>query len=127
WPVSLAAENCTPGNLLFMSQSPVAGTPLGLGQHTIRVTVTDASGNSAATEISLTVADTTAPAILSTPRAVAVSVGANCQAAVPNVLSSVTAADNCTPANVLVMSQSPAAGTPLGLGQHTIRVTVTDV
>src|SRR5437762_2410081 len=81
---------------------------------------TAASGNSAATDVSLTVADTTAPAILSMPGAIAVSVGAKCQAAVPNVLPAVTAADNCTPANSLVMSQSRAAGTLLPTGMYVL-------
>src|SRR5207302_10149017 len=63
---------------------------------------------------------------LSTPAAIILSADANCQAAVPNVLAGVTATDNCTPANQLVISQNPAAGTLLGIGQYTIAVTVSD-
>jgi len=42
-----------------------------------------------------------------------ISVNANCLAGVPNVLPAIVASDNCTPANLLTMSQSPAAGTML--------------
>src|SRR5206468_3677269 len=103
-----------------------AGAFLGLGQHTILVTVTDASGNSTSTNVSFRVADTTAPAILSAPGPLTSSADGNCQAAVPNVLANVSATDSCTPANLLVMTQNPAAGTVLGHGQNIITVTVAD-
>jgi hypothetical protein len=38
----------------------------------------------------------------------------------------VVASDNCTPANALVISQNPQAGTLVSSGSHTITVTVTD-
>src|SRR2546430_12548117 len=44
----------------------------------------------------------------------------------PNVLAGVTVSDNCSPANAIALNQSPAAGTLLGLGPHTITVTATD-
>src|SRR6184192_4157803 len=122
----VASDNCTPANQLVMTQSPVAGTLLGLGQYTITVTVSDASGNSATANVSFKMVDTTAPSIVSAPAAISASVDNNCQAAVPNVLANVVASDNCTPANQLVMTQSPVAGTLLGLGQYTITVTVPD-
>jgi probable HAF family extracellular repeat protein len=122
----VATDNCTPANQLTLSQSPAAGTFLGTGQHTITVTVTDASGNSSTATVSFTVADTTAPTIISTPAPITVSADANCQGVVPNVLPNVVATDNCTPANQLVLSQSPSAGTVVGPGQSTITLTVTD-
>ncbi|HWX21348.1 MAG TPA: HYR domain-containing protein [Candidatus Binatia bacterium] len=122
----VATDNCTPANQLAITQSPAAGTPLGTGAHIITVTVADAAGNSSTANVSVTVADTTAPSILNTPGPITISADAHCQAAVPNVLPNVAAADNCTPANQLAMSQSPAAGTVVGTGQYTITVTVTD-
>ena len=38
----------------------------------------------------------------------------------------VVATDNCTPVGQLVITQTPAAGTLVGTGSHTITVTVTD-
>src|SRR5262249_44088158 len=96
-----ASDNCTPGNQLILDPNPAAGTMLGVGQYLIAVTATDASGNTTGTNVLLTVVDKTAPTVLSVPGVVTVLVGANCQAAVPNVLSSIVASDNCTPANQL--------------------------
>src|SRR5439155_1243661 len=98
---------------------------VGLGPHTITVTATDAAGNSARCTTSFTVTDSTPPTV-TCPAATSASAGANCQAAVPNVLSGVTVSDNCTSAGSITLSQSPAAGTMVGLGPHTITVTATD-
>jgi hypothetical protein len=123
----VASDNCTPANLLVTTQTPAAGTTLGLGAHLITMTVKDTAGNTSTANISFTVVDTTAPSILSSPASLTVSADANCQAAVPNVLASIVASDNCTPANLLVKTQTPAAGTILGHGSYTITVTVKDV
>jgi probable HAF family extracellular repeat protein len=125
-PNIVATDNCTPANALVITQSPAAGTLVGLGQHTITVTVTDAAGNPASGTLSFTVADTTAPTITSLPAPITVSADANCQGTVPSVVGGVAANDNCTPANALVITQNPVAGTILGLGQYTIVVTVKD-
>jgi len=42
------------------------------------------------------------------------------------VIPEIVAADNCTPANQLVITQSPAAGSVIAAGQNMITVTVTD-
>src|SRR5207253_555142 len=74
----------------------------------------------------LKIVDTTAPVILSAPSSVTVSVGANCQGTVPNLLANVLANDNCTPAGQLVLSQSPAAGMMLGKGSYPVTISVSD-
>ncbi len=122
----VASDNCTPANALVISQSPAAGASLGLGSYNIVVTVKDASGNASTTSVTLNVVDTTAPVISSSPATVAVSAGANGKGIVPNVLGSIVASDNCTPANALVLSQSITAGTQLSLGTYNIVVTVKD-
>src|SRR5204862_480071 len=100
-------------NAFTLSQSPVAGTLVGLGAHTITVTATDAAGNSATCATTFTVTDATMPT-MSCPAPTSASAGANCQAAVPDVLSGVTASDNCSAASAITLSQSPAAGTLVG-------------
>jgi len=122
----VATDNCTPANQLVLGQNPTAGTLVGAGPSTIVVTATDAAGNSSTASIPLNVVDTTPPAFVSVPGALTLSAGANCQASVPNVLSNVVATDNCTPANQLVLSQNPTAGTLVGAGPSTIVVTATD-
>jgi len=122
----VATDNCTPVNGLVITQNPVAGTLVGLGQNTITVTVTDASGNPTSRALNFSVADTTPPSVLAVPGPLTLGVSANCQVAAPNVLAAIVAADNCTPANQLILTQIPAAGSPLGLGHHEINVSITD-
>src|SRR5207244_2803718 len=119
------SDNCSATNAITLSQSPAAGTLVGLGAHTITVTATDEAGNSATCTTSFTVTDNTPPTV-TCPAATSANAGANCQAAVPNILSGVTANDNCSSAGAITLSQSPAAGTLVGLGLHTITVTATD-
>src|SRR5207237_1400886 len=92
---------------------------------TITVTATDEAGNSATCTTTFTVNDTTVP-MVSCPAPTSASADGSCQAAVPNVLGGVTASDNCSGTNGITLVQSPAAGTLVGLGAHTITVTATD-
>src|SRR6266581_2327485 len=119
------SDSCSATNAITVSQSPAAGTLVGLGAHTITVTATDAAGNSATCTTLFTVTDATAPTVncSAIPNA---STDGNCQAAVPNVLSGVTVSDSSRATNAITVSQSPAAGTLVGLGAHTITVTATD-
>src|SRR5437667_343238 len=112
-------------NAITVTQSPVAGTLVGLGSHTITVTATDAAGNSATCPTIFTVTDTTAPTVNCSPVPSA-SADGSCQAAVPNILSGVTVSDGCSGTNAITVTQSPVAGTLVGLGSHTITVTATD-
>src|SRR5204863_4888355 len=98
---------------------------VGLGVHVITVTATDAATNSATCTTTFTVSDDTAPTVTcsATPSA---SAGTNCLAAVPDVLGGVSASDSCSGTNGITLSQSPAAGTLVGLGTHVITVTATD-
>src|SRR5205823_10074911 len=85
----------------------------------------DAAGNSANCTTLFTVSDNTAPTVVCPPASGATADG-NCQAAVPNVLSGVSVSDACSAPSAITLSQSPAAGTLVGLGTHTITVTATD-
>src|SRR5207248_2660509 len=120
-----ASDSCSATNGITLSQSPAAGTLVGLGAHTITVTATDAAGNSATCTTILTVTDTTAPTVNCSPVPNA-STDGNCQAVVPSALSGVTVSDGCSAAREITVIQSPAAGTLVGLGAHTITVTATD-
>jgi len=117
------------GDPLSFSLNPAGPYPLGTTMVTL--TVTDHPTSSARPSKSstcmatITVVDTTAPSV-SCPVGFTVAANANCQGAIPNILGSVTASDNCTPAGLLVKAQNPPAGTILGTGPHTVTVTVTD-
>src|SRR5438874_50984 len=120
-----ASDSCSGTNGITLSQSPAAGTLVGLGVHTITVTATDAATNSATCTTTFTVNNTAVPTVIC-PAPTSASAGTNCLAAVPDVLGGVSASDSCSGTNGITLSQSPAAGTLVGLGVHTITVTATD-
>jgi len=123
------SESCQDRQPITVTQSPAAGTIVGLGAHTITLTANDGSsnnggaGNTATTTTTFTVNDTTAP-VVTAPADSSASADASCQVAVPNYVSGSTVSDNCD-ANPSV-TQSPTAGTLVGLGSHTVTVTATD-
>src|SRR5205814_626299 len=119
------SDACSAPSAIILSQSPTAGTVVGVGTHTITVTATDAAGNSATCTTTFTVTDNTAPTVVCSPVPGA-SADRNCQAAVPSVMGGVSVSDACSAPSAIILSQSPAAGTMVGLGTHTITVTATD-
>ncbi|MBI3715774.1 MAG: HYR domain-containing protein, partial [Betaproteobacteria bacterium] len=124
-PGVVASDLGTPAVNLVMTQSPVAGTLVGLGTHMITVTVVDAVGNSSSCTTAFTVVDQTPP-VVEAPQSVRVVANANKQAAVPDLVPQVVATDDVTPTAQLKIVQSPAAGTLLGLGSYVVTITVTD-
>jgi glycosidase len=95
------------------------------GIYTVYLRAIDGAGNASALKSLVVKVDTTSPAVQVSP-VPSVSSDANCQAAIPSLLPYVQASDNLTPFASLVITQSPAAGTLVGVGSHTIIVTATD-
>src|SRR5262249_14534881 len=118
----IATDNCTPADHLTITQNPAPGVSPGDGR-AITVKVTDASGNCASVSIPFTVADISPPTIVSAPDSVAIS---NRFGLVPNVVPSIVAVDNCTPADQLVIEQDPPAHSHLSRDLQAIVVPVTD-
>jgi endonuclease G len=116
----MAADNT--GNVTVERTGVPAGNVFPVGSTTITYTATDAAGNSAQATQIVTVTDTTAPS-LTAPAPTSANAGLSGQAAIPNVLASAIASDNCGP---VTLSQSPIAGTIVGVGTHTITLTATD-
>lgn len=139
--VTLTGEDVETTDLVFeVTSGPANGTLSGTGAN---LTYTPGSNNcgsdsfkfvvrdtgdglspattSAEATVSITVNDTIAPAI--TAPAPTTVTTANGQAAIPNVVADAIASDNCGPVTI---TQSPAAGTTVGVGTHTITLTATD-
>jgi probable HAF family extracellular repeat protein len=122
---AVALDDCSSPSTLIRSQSPAAGTLVGLGTHVVTVSVTDPSGNVGTCTTSFTVVDTTAPTG-NCPDARTIGAGPECHAAVPDFTAGLLATDNCTPPSLLVKTQTPSAGTMVGLGSLEVRLTVRD-
>src|SRR5204863_755317 len=112
-----ASDSCCPANAIILSRSPSAGGLLRRAPNTITVTATDEAGNSATCTTTFTVSDNTAPTVIcsATPSTFA---DGNCQAAVPDVLGGVRSGERRVGNECRTLSQSPAAGTLVGLGTN---------
>jgi len=116
-----ASDACTPDSLLTKTQTPAAGSLVGVGTTVVVLSVVDSSGNSSACTVNFTVAaaivaDTTPP-VVECPGALTVSVGREGQACMPNFLERLVASDNVTPTSALVKNsvQRPARAWSEGL------------
>jgi hypothetical protein len=122
WTAPTATDNCAV-DTFTSSHNP--GDAFPLATTTVTYTAKDAAGNETICSFTVTVVDDTPP-VATCPAGTTASADAACQAAIPNVISGVVASDNCTPSGSLTIAQAPAAGEMVGLGVHTITVTVTD-
>ena len=119
----VASDNCSTSPVI--AQSPSAGTNLPAGTYVVTITVTDAAGNRSQCTTSLTIADTTRPTVSYCAPSASVTANANCEGAIPDFVSTLVATDNCG-TGALTISQSPPAGTTVGVGIHAIYLTVVD-
>jgi len=125
-PVAATATDNIDGTITptaVRSDSQSLSAPYPVGTTTIMWTATDHAGNSASCQQTIIVNDTQPPAI-TCPAPTIATANASCQAAIPDVTGGVTASDNCS--GTVTITQNPAAGTMVGLGQHTITLTATD-
>ena len=123
-PLVNASDNCSSN--LAISQSPVAGTVVGLGTHIITVTVLDECGNPASCDVTLTVGDDKPPVLVCPSVLPPIDADVNCEGMVPNITNLVSVTDNCSGSASITVTQSPVAGTTLPVGSHTITVTAVD-
>ena len=115
-----AADNS--GGVSVARDGVPSGNIFPVGTTTITYTATDDAGNSTSRTQTVTVIDNTAPT-LAAPAPLSVNANASGQATIPDFVATTTATDNCGFANV---TQSPLAGTLVGVGTHTITLTATD-
>jgi hypothetical protein len=104
----------------------VNGNPVVSGNFfPVGTTTVTSTAAGAQCSFTITVNDNTPP-VISCAAPTSATANITCQAAVPNVLGNVSVTDNCSASDNITLSQSPAAGTLVGLGQTTIIVTATD-
>ncbi len=102
------------------SQTPVAGTPLGVGPVVVRLRAADAADHVTEREVNALVEDGTVPVITSCPAGRTLGTGS---AALPDLTGELVATDNIA---ITSRTQSPAAGTVLQAGTHSVLLTVRD-
>ncbi len=117
---AITSDNC---NLAIVNYSQAPGTFFPEGTTYVVAIAIDISGNSTSCIFGVTVEDNEAPEIISCADNVIIDVDANCEASLPDITGGLIASDNC---NSFVVTQSPAAGTTIGLGTTTVTMTVTD-
>lgn len=114
----VTADNC--GGEVASNDAP-ASFPI--GDTTVTWTVTDTAGNTATCTQIVTVTDGEDPAV-TCPADVSETVNPGEQYTIPDYTGGASATDNCTAAPAL--TQSPAAGTDVGVGVTVITITATD-
>jgi hypothetical protein len=110
---------------MVLGYGAVLSVDLGLGTHTLTLTVKDSHEAASDATLTVVVRDTTAPSV-ACEQTRTVAVGADCQAHVPDFVSTAVALDGCTSSSGLMKSQLPSAGTMVGLGTHQVVVSVQD-
>jgi hypothetical protein len=118
-PNTTAADNC---GSVTLTQSPAPGTLVGFGPHTVTITATDSHNNTNSDDVVFTVNDVTPPTITA-PADSSAFADSVCLSPVPDYRPGTVAADNC---GSVTLSQTPAPGTLVGYGPHTITVTAND-
>ncbi len=95
------------------------------GLHRLMEVHRDDSGNQDTCVWSLNVLDGNAPSIVCPAIIAQLNAGVGCTVVLPNYTTGATVTGNCSGNAGVVVTQSPAAGTMLGSGTHTITLTAT--
>jgi hypothetical protein len=117
-----ATDNCS--KTIKVVQEPKKGTLLPVGSTDVVFTVTDGAGNSTLCSLRVVVEDRARPEIRECVRNYTAPVGPDCTYKLPDLTAQVSATDNCSTS--LLVTQSPAAGTALSIGNHTVTFRVAD-
>jgi len=102
-------------------QSPAAGSSLSTGNYSVNLTASDYFNNQAGCSTTLYVVDDIFP-LIACPASIIINASETCGATFPDFMALSNASDNCE----FTLSQFPAVGTPLGLGEYSVTVRVTD-
>lgn len=123
WTEPTVIDNCA-GASIARTNGSAPGSPFPKGVTSVTYTATDAHGNTSTCSFIVTISDHQAPTITTCPPARSIPAGANCVAAIPNLVNELVANDNCS--GPVTITQSPTAGTTVGLGSHQVTIGTAD-
>lgn len=120
-PLVVGTDNCTDADELIITQLPLPGSELTESQ-LVSVFVSDQGGNTSTIEVALDLAENLAPNIVCPEDRTAQMNFPTCLFELPDYRSEVLVVDECD----FSISQSPAPGTLLPIGDHTLSFVVSD-
>jgi hypothetical protein len=115
-----ASDNC---GVQSSSTTPAQGSLVSMASNsypytiTVSGSVTDIYGNTGSCTGMITFLDSINPTFTSCPSGSSADADGSCHAGIPGVASTDYATDNC---KLSMVTQSPPAGIPMGLGNHSI-------
>lgn len=116
-PLVSATDNCTASSLLVLAQNKPA-TLLFSDTITVLMTAADLNGNIGSCTIFITAIDTLAP-VVTCLADTSLAISGSCSMTIPNLTGTHSAVENCTPSNLLTITQNPLPGTvvsnPVGI------------
>lgn len=121
----IPTDNCSALIDLTVTQSPPPGTSI-TSTTLMTMTVTDEANNSSTCTFNVNIGDVSNP-IVTCPGNQTVSTNSGCDYALADFTSMASATDNCSSTGSISFSQTPAPGTLLAVGTHTITIQGTDV
>ena len=113
-------DNCSLASNITLSQSPIPGSNLTVATPIV-ITGEDEAGNIGFCDFVVTPIDDQDPLIVCPPDQTATT-GTGCLHNLIDMTGDVEASDNCTVLFNITLTQSPAPGTDLAIGPHTITV-----
>lgn len=120
-----AADNCSASGDMIYTQSPVSGTVLNAGTHTVFLFAEDENGNIGSCQFTIEVEDNNDPIISNCGANPTVYANVNCEATLGNYTGTVVSTDNCSSIGQLIITQTPTAGTTI-TSNTSITLEVTD-
>ncbi len=119
-----STDNCTATGSLLLSIDKNSFTCADLGPNTVTLTVEDAAGNESTATATVTVEDKIAPSAAAQNITVQLDAAGNATVS-PSVVNN-GSADNCTPAEALILTLSKTTFTCVDIGANAVVLTVED-
>ena len=119
-PLGSAIDFCSAGTIP-VTQNPIAGTVVS-GNTMVFLLATDSNGNTGACSFNVIISDVIAPSIVC-PQDIEEMATIDCLFTIPDYTSLANANDNCS---TVLVTQTPAVGTQVGIGVTQITLTASD-